>query len=803
VSVTDVPVERRYTNTVQIASPDEVNTVNNQAIDVDGSPPPPDLVISKDDGRLAVIVGDVLTYTIAYTNIGGSTARNVVLTETLPNDSAFIEPASWLPVGASNIYTLSVANLFSGKSASVTFVVSVTNTAVDGLYTNTAQIGASNELTLTNNQAMEVDRVPLPSDVTVSKDDGRATVSIGEVVTYTIVYTNIGDQTATNLLLTETLPVSMTFVGPVTWTQVGASNIFTLSVSDLTGQQQGSAIFVAQVSGKPSDERYTNTVQIDASGDTNTSNNQAIDVDVSPPPPDLIIGKSDGRVTVNVGDVVTYTIVYTNVGGSTANGLVLTETLPAELVYVGANGWLPVGASNVYTLTVNDVLLGQAASVSFVAQVTSSSPDSFYTNTVDVAASNEITLTNNQATDVDALLPADLQVSISDGVSFPMAGQALAYTILYTNAGSGAAANVMLVITLPVGVNYVSGGWFGVGSVLTLPLGTLNGGATGSATLNAQVDPNITGDNALTTTVSIISAGLDANPSDNTAHDTDYVSPANLVLFVDDGVASVKPNDTLIYTIVVKNLGSANGANAVVTFTLSPFVSSVNSTGWTANGTTYSQALPPIAPNSAVTVTLTVQVNSGATDGNSIIHAPFVTADIEFDASNNTATDTDLVQTAGGADVRIIGANPLLAISNGSSTLVITLTNSGAVSSTTWFYVDAYIDYRPQNRLDLGPAYVQAARAAEAARPRRVLRVQDMGPGQVRVMNFMLNLPGGTHQLYLQADTCDVASVGPTSNCFDRSYGRLAETDETNNIFGPFTVNVVAGNVVYLPLVMR
>jgi uncharacterized repeat protein (TIGR01451 family) len=802
VSVTAVPVEQRYTNTVQISSPDEVNTTNNQATDVDASPPPPDLVISKDDGRLPVIVGDVLTYTISYTNVGGSTARNVVLTETLPNDTAFVGPASWLQVGASNVYTLSVANLLSGQSASVTFVVSVTGAPADGLYTNTVDIAASNEFTLTNNQALDVDRVPLPPDVTISKDDGRATVSVGEVVTYTIVYTNIGDQTATNIVLTETLPVSMTFVGPVTWTQVSA-NEFTLALSDLAGQQQGSAIFVAQITGKPVEERYTNTVQIDASNDTNTSNNQASDVDVSPPPPDLVIGKSDGRTTVNVGDIVTYTIVYTNIGGSTASGIVLTETLPAEMTYVGTNGWLQVGASHVYTIAVSDVPLGQNATVIFAAQIVASAASGLYTNQVDIIASTEITLTNNTATDVDTLTPADLQVSIADGVSFPVAGQALVYTIIYTNASSGDAANALLIITLPIGINYVSGSWLGSGNVLTLPLGALNSGASGMATLNAQVDPNIAGDNVLTATVSIIAAGLEANPADNTANDVDYVAPANLQLWVDDGVSSVKPNDTLIYTIVVKNVGNATAANAVVTFTLSPFVSIVSAAGWTATGTTYSQALPPIPPGQAVTVTLSAQVNGSVGDGTPITHAPFVTANPEFDATNNTFNDVDFVQTTGSADVQIVGASAWLAISSGSSTLVLTLTNSGTFSTTTWFYIDAYIDYRPQNRLDLGMAYAQAARANEAARIRHTLRVQELGPSQMRVMNFNLNLPIGAHQLYLQADTCDIASVGATGNCFDRSYGRLIETNENNNIFGPITVNVIAGNVVYLPLVVR
>lgn len=79
-----------------------------------------------------------------------------------------------------------------------------------------------------------------------------------------------------------------------------------------------------------------------------------------------------------------------------------------------------------------------------------------------------------------------------------------------------------------------------------------------------------------------------------------------------------------------------------------------------------------------------------------------------------------------------------------------------------------------------------------------------MGPGETKPLTFTLMFNTlGTHQLYFQADTCDTASIGPTGNCLDLSYGRVAETNEANNIFGPITVNIVASFRNYLPLIHK
>jgi uncharacterized repeat protein (TIGR01451 family) len=119
------------TNTVAITStttPDP-NPHNNQATATYQLLPSLNLDIAKHDGIgphstlswAAVQPGERLTYTIVYTNRGPCAATNVVLTETLPQNSAYVG-SGWTYAGE-RTYTQTVSDLQPGQSSSTTFMV--------------------------------------------------------------------------------------------------------------------------------------------------------------------------------------------------------------------------------------------------------------------------------------------------------------------------------------------------------------------------------------------------------------------------------------------------------------------------------------------------------------------------------------------------------------------------------------------------------------------------------------------------------------------------------------------------------
>ena len=226
------------------------------------------------------------------------------------------------------------------------------------------------------------------------------------------------------------------------------------------------------------------------------------------------------------------------------------------------------------------------------------------------------------------------------------------------------------------------------------------------------------------------------------------------------------------------------------------------SPGWNLSGSAYVRNLPPLAPGAVGTVNFSMQVSLAASNGTLITNTTRINADQATTGSDNVFTDVDIVSTNGGPDIRILGASVAPAFAGQPTAVVITLTNAGPLSTNTWFFTDLYIDRVPTGRTDLGDSFTDVSSAARARRQARIMAPATIAPNEVKVVtiNTLFNAPG-VHQVYLQADTCDLSSVGPAGNCFDASYGRIAETNEANNLFGPINVTVQAR--IYLPIIVR
>src|SRR5207237_1177171 len=101
---------------------------------------------------------------------------------------------------------------------------------------------------------------------------------------------------------------------------------------------------------------------------------------------------SDGGVTAVMGEPITYTLAYSNVGNQVATGVVLTETLPANTSFNAAAstaGWAQAApGSSVYRYSVPGmVAVAGSGSVTFVVNVSSALPASIasISNTATIA----------------------------------------------------------------------------------------------------------------------------------------------------------------------------------------------------------------------------------------------------------------------------------------------------------------------------------------------------------------------------------------------------------------------------------
>ena len=152
----------------------------------------------------------------------------------------------------------------------------------------------------------------------------------------------------------------------------------------------------------------------------------------------------------------------------------------------------------------------------------------------------------------------------------------------------------------------------------------------------------------------------DPNLSNNSATDTRYRSRlADLAITKTDGVTSVSPGATTIYTIVVTNAGPATADGAIFT---DPAVANLNVTSVTC-GSPSGGAACPTAPNTTIglmqgagivvpnlpaggSVTFTVNATVAGSAFGSITNTANVVAPAgvtDPNLSNNSASDTNTV----------------------------------------------------------------------------------------------------------------------------------------------------------------
>jgi uncharacterized repeat protein (TIGR01451 family) len=117
-----------------------------------------------------------------------------------------------------------------------------------------------------------------PPDLSISKAVIPASVEPNQILTYTLIFTNIGQQVARNVLITDLIPIpTLTIVSitssDVMITETGSAS-FTWQVSDLSPNDEGRIIITCLVSPNLTSTVVTNVASITSTTEgKNTSNN--------------------------------------------------------------------------------------------------------------------------------------------------------------------------------------------------------------------------------------------------------------------------------------------------------------------------------------------------------------------------------------------------------------------------------------------------------------------------------------------------------------------------------------------------
>ena len=196
---------------------------------------------------------------------------------------------------------------------------------------------------------------------------------------------------------------------------------------------------------------------------------------------------------------------------------------------------------------------------------------------------------------------------------------------------------------------------------------------------------------SITNTATIVVPGtvIDTNLANNTASDTDTLTPqADLAITKTDGVVSVVAGASTVYTIVVSNNGPSNVIGASVTDVMPAAiagdtytaVATGGATGFTAVGGGNINDTVNMPAGSTITYTVIANVNSGA--GGNLVNTATVTAPggvTDTNPGNNSATDSDVLTRQ--ADLAITKTDGVVsAVPGGTTTYTVVVSNSGPSS---------------------------------------------------------------------------------------------------------------------------
>ena len=166
-----------------------------------------DVGVAKSVTPVKVDAGEQVKYTLTVTNFGPALAQDVVLTDTLPTETAYeIDDASCTLTGTGpDTVECELGALQPDETRTVHIWAKVDEETAPGTkLTNTADVSSTtNDLNTTNNTATAKNYVETaPADLAIAKS-GPATAGAGETITYTIDIVNNGAGDAQNVVVLD------------------------------------------------------------------------------------------------------------------------------------------------------------------------------------------------------------------------------------------------------------------------------------------------------------------------------------------------------------------------------------------------------------------------------------------------------------------------------------------------------------------------------------------------------------------------------------------------------------------------
>ena len=377
---TNAPTSVTNTGTIAVPTGMTDTTPSNNSSSVTTQILYPDLQITK-TGPATAAVGANIQYTLAWRNNSTFTMpAGSVVADTLPAGLTFVSasPAPSSTSGATRTWNLGA--LAAGQSGTITINATVATNAPASV-SNTGTIAVPTPYTdgsPGNNSSTVTTTIQRP-DVSIAKT-GPVTALVSDTITYQLTWRNIGTAPAANMVVRDTLPTGLRFVSANPSPSNVSGQILTWNLGNQNAGASGTISVQAQVL-MASPVTLINTAQAATTspGDPNTSNDTS-SWTTTVLRPNVRITKTAPANTAEAS-TLQYRLDYTNNGSVAAAGVVVQDTLPANLTYVSANPAPSNVSGQVLTWNLGTLNVNQSGTIVITTRVAVGSGGSTLDNT--------------------------------------------------------------------------------------------------------------------------------------------------------------------------------------------------------------------------------------------------------------------------------------------------------------------------------------------------------------------------------------------------------------------------------------
>ncbi len=649
------------------------------------------LGLTKSVDKAQAGISDTLVYALSYVNRSDSiTVTNVMLRDTVPVQYVTFGSASdgGNYDSISGAITWMLAPLGPGIGGTVEFTVTVNSFVENGtVIENVGYIEGDQAAKAGSNVARTTVLAP---DVKFTKS-GPTAAYRGNVITYTLAYENVGGVAATEVVISDTIPLSTTYVPGSLAINTGVGWV---ALTDASGDDQGTYISPTLVitpdivaAGEAGQIRFSVQLDSDLPSSSLIMNSATLDRRLDMPREsnlavthilDLVIGKSAEQEAVAPGDVISYTLTYENLSETvTQTEVYALEPIPdyTSLISVTESGGNQVeyswdnGATWTTTLPIAPVTHirwydvemppGDQVTVGFAVRVNDVLPPNTTIKNMARVRSAEVmdyfgAWVSSNPVEVETV---DLWVDKSANQPLGQPGGLISYTISYGNHGSADAFGVRITDTVPVSTAYGAGSIWGAGAddsgdpLLTWDVMTVTAGASAQQVgYTVVLDGSLQPGDVITNTAALSSAfGVETSDAEVVIAGVDL---AIAKAAVDLSSAPLYPGDVLEYRVVVTNSDvHYSHYNVAVSDELPTYTTPVTGSVGCSPGAVCGQSgdlvtatVASLDPGGVLTLTFQVTVDPG-TSGYTITNRADAVSEQQSEPTRSLTT-TNVVTTA-------------------------------------------------------------------------------------------------------------------------------------------------------------